>query len=128
MPINPFGLKELTKLSDISERFPSTVVDDMKNIKVVGERQFKTFLEDRFIFGKTPISHPIKLNNIKLWAHNPVVKEIVLPTNEDITQLRVAALQKPLQASTLFKYDVLYFPNASVMMAFHCTMERKLMF
>ena len=43
-----------------------TVIDDLK---AIGEKELETFIYDRLVVSKVPISQKINLNKIEMWNH-----------------------------------------------------------
>ena len=43
-----------------------TAIDDLK---AIGEKQLETFIYDRLVVSKVPISQKINLNKIEMWNH-----------------------------------------------------------
>ena len=65
--MNPFKQDHLTKLNNkkiiVSESM-RTVID---NLEAAGEKQLETFVSDRLLVSKVPISQKINLNKVEIW-------------------------------------------------------------
>ena len=60
---------------DTKDIMPSEVVESVKNIKKIGQSQYKAFVTKRMVERTKPITHPIKRNKLPLFSR-PATKTV----------------------------------------------------
>ena len=60
---------------DTKDIMPSEVVESVKNIKKIGQSQYKAFVTERMVERTRPITHPIKRNKLPLFSR-PTTKTV----------------------------------------------------
>ena len=66
----PFMQDHLTKLSNKKIIVPESVRTVNFYLKVMGEKQWETFIYDQLVVSKVPVSQKITLNKIEIWNHD----------------------------------------------------------
>ena len=64
---NPFMEDHLTKVNNKKIIFPESVRTVVDDLGAMGEKQLETFVSDRLVVSKVPISQRITLNKIEIW-------------------------------------------------------------
>ena len=57
----------LTKLNNKKTIISESMRTMIDNLEAVGEKQLETFVSDRLLVSKVPISQKINLNKIEIW-------------------------------------------------------------
>ena len=57
----------LTKLNNKKNIISESMRTMIDNLEAVGEKQLETFVSDRLLVSKVPISQKINLNKIEIW-------------------------------------------------------------
>ena len=98
---------KLHKIKNDSIAVPDFMLERVKSMEDIGEKQFKNFVNDCLIFGKKPISADIHKNELKISDFSVTdVEKPFAPTNSIINIMRSASEHKPKLAKTLFKYEI----------------------
>ena len=101
--INPFSENNLIKIDNINTYFDDRVAVDLQKLLQEGEKQAKTFWNERLVKRLIPIDAPIKKNNFFIpgrYDDQKVDKEQKLVySNTALTKLRVATEVRPEIAS-----------------------------
>ena len=59
----------LSKLNSKKIVVPESVRTVTDDLKIMGERQWETFIHDRLVLSKVPVLQKITLNKIEIWNH-----------------------------------------------------------
>ena len=66
--VNPFTKDRLTKLNNPKASAPEKVRDEIESMKTSAKEQLTSFISDRLVSAKVPISQPIKMNKFDIWV------------------------------------------------------------
>ena len=103
------NLDSICTINEIAYTFPESVVETIKIVLSEGETQAKSFIIDRLILQKTPITKRIKNNKFSLLKHEETSIAVDLRANFMI-KLRSAVEYQPLQASEFFNTEIYGVP------------------
>ena len=101
LPVNPFQSVKLSKINN------SGVI-----VAEQGEKQFISFINDRLIFQRKPISATIHKNKFKIWELSKIDDKPFLPSSSVINKMRSACEYRPELADTIFKFEILGIPQS----------------
>ena len=108
--VNPFDSEEFTAVNNKTIIFDEGIIQSVKTLSALGEKQFKEFWERRLVTADVPISEDIKKNNLRLPKHmldgkNGDEKEPTL-TAKMLSFLRSAHQYRPEAVKELFESEI----------------------
>ena len=111
--VNPFKQTSLTKLNNHKIVISDSVRDVLENLEPMGREQVKTFIQDRLVSRKVPISETIKSNNIEIWNHNDKAEKVqFLPAKSVLKQMNSACEYRKELAEELFENEIFNIPQS----------------
>ena len=111
--VNPFKQTSLTKLNNHKIVISDSVRDVLENLEPMGREQVKTFIQDRLVSRKVPISETIKSNNIEIWNHNDKAEKVqFLPAKSVLKQMNSACEYRKELAEELFENEIFNIPHS----------------
>ena len=112
LPVNPFQSVKLSKMNNSGVIVPDSVFDVIKGMAEQGEKQFISFINNRLIFQRKPISATIYKNKFKIWELSKIDDKPFLPSSSVINKMRSACEHRPELADTIFKFEILGIPQS----------------
>jgi len=108
--VNPFMLKRLTVVNNPEIIFEENVYFNLTQLETTGKKQVKTFIKDRLITSKHPITAKISLNHFILPGSTKSTKQTSFVdkrlTNSFTTKLRAAITYRRQHAKILFSSEI----------------------
>ena len=101
LPAIPFKWKIFVPFYDTSLTFPDSVSNQLKVILSSGEAQFKSFLNDRLIQQRVPLTQKISLNKFQLLGSKETAPSLDLSATF-MNKLRRAVKHRPEKAAEFF--------------------------
>ena len=106
LPINPFMSTKFHETHNDSIVVSDFMFERIKYMEDIGET-FKSFVNNRFIFGKKPTSADIHTNKFKIWDFSVTdVDKPFAPTNSIVNKMQSASENRPELAEIIFKYEI----------------------
>ena len=99
----------LTKVNNKKIIFPESVRTVVDDLGAIGEKQLETFVSDRLVVSKVPISQRITLNTIEIWSWIFSI-QICIEENEFGMWT-----QKRYMAKELFEHEINNIPQNYIM-------------
>ena len=105
----------LTKLSNNKVVVPESVRTVIDDLKAIGEKQSETFIYDRLVVSKVPISQKITLNKIEIWNHTDAgqlkCKVEFSPSKSALKKMNSACEHRKTMAEQLFGHVINNIPQ-----------------
>ena len=90
-----------------------TVIADLE---AMGEKQLETFVSDRLVVSKVPISQKITLNKIEIWNHTDTgqlkCKVEFSPSKSALKKMNSACEHRKTMAEELFEHEINNIPQS----------------
>ena len=110
---NPFTNDDLTKLNNPKVVMPNTVRDVIEDMKKCGEEQLSTFILDRLVSAKVPISQTISTNKFDIWDCSEKVDKVEFsPTKATLKKMNAACESRKIQAGEVFQNEINNIPQS----------------
>lgn len=108
---NPFLLGNLTVINNTDMAFEPNVFHNLQNLLATGEKQLFSFIKDRLVMSKVPISSKISLNSFELPGSKKPKKKLLTSADPrlnqaTLTKLRSAITYRREQSKVLFSSEI----------------------
>ena len=108
---NPFLLGNLTVINNTDMAFDPNVFHNLQNLLATGEKQLFSFIKDRLVMSKIPISSKISLNSFELPGSKKPKKKLLTSADPRLNQatlkkLRSAITYRREQSKVLFSSEI----------------------
>ena len=120
--VNPFTKDHLTKLNNSKVLIPETVRGVIENMKITANEQLSSFISERLVSAKVPISQPIKTNKFDIWdCSDKVLTSKFSPSKSVLKKMNSACESRRILAKELFQHEINNIPQSI------CQLVRKIL-
>ena len=111
--VNPFTQHNLTKLNNKAVVVPESVRPVVENLQSSGKEQLETFVSDRLVLRKTPISESITLNRLEIWNFTDKREKVDFsPSKSILKKMNSACEHRKTMAAALFQHEINNIPQS----------------
>ena len=111
--VNPFTKDHLTKLNNSKVLIPETVRGVIENMKITANEQLSSFISERLVSAKVPISQPIKTNKFDIWdCSDKILTSKFLPSKSVLKKMNSACESRRILAKELFQHEINNIPQS----------------
>ena len=93
VPVNQFSQDYLAKLNNLKAIIPGSVKNVLENLEKCGKEQLITFIFDRLVYKKVPISFPITSNGIEIWSQSDKEEKIEYVPSKSVLKKMISAAE-----------------------------------